>query len=124
MRLGTQFRAVFSTISLVLLMWTLVSGECAACGVGVAASLQNGGCCEPDGQCKASHDKVPPPRCVKGHASDFAEVHQVLGIQPLALIVNDLTHSTVYFIRVDNAPAIALSNSPPDLLGLITLLRI
>jgi len=83
MRLYAHLRSVFSALVGVLLISAVLSGECVACGMDVADSPQSGGCCNPDGNCKASHHKVPPVRCVKGYSSDFAVVEQVGQVVPV-----------------------------------------
>jgi hypothetical protein len=77
-----KMRSVLTAVVVALLIVAAVSGECIACGIGLAASLQAGGCCERAGQCKAPPHKNSP-RCVKEQSAEFVVVDQLGQVPPV-----------------------------------------
>jgi hypothetical protein len=82
MCLFAKLRSVLTAVVVALLIVATVSGECIACGIGLAASLQAGGCCERAGQCKAPPHKNSP-RCVKEQSAEFVVADQLGQVPPV-----------------------------------------
>jgi hypothetical protein len=117
MRLFANFRGILSAIIVALLVTTAVSGECVACGIGLAASAQPGRCCDPDGNCKTAPLKAPPARCFNVHVGDFAVMELtvlVLSVFPTADLSRLISPEPVL---LSGTPAIVLAAdySPPEL---------
>jgi hypothetical protein len=114
MRLFIHLRGALSGLLVLLLVTALASGECVACGTSAAVSAQSGGCCNPDGHCKASPHKSSP-RCVKEQSAEFVVVNQLGQIAPVLPPADFCTVSTT-----ESAPNAAIlvvfhtDFSPPE----------
>ena len=107
-------RSVLTAVVVALLIVAAISGECIACGIGLAASLQAGGCCERAGQCKAPPHKNSP-RCVKEQSAEFVVVNQSGQVPPVLPDADFLTFSSTE--SAPNASILVVFNadfSPPE----------
>ena len=119
-----QLRRVLSAVVLSLFLAALVSSECVACGIGVSATLQAGGCCEHDGQCKASPRKIPL-RCVKTHSGDVALIEQPVLVHPVLPPVGPSLLARTEAVRHSEILSVPAEDySPPDLIILHSALLI
>jgi hypothetical protein len=110
-----QLRAVLVALIASVLIAGLVWGECAACGIGVAAAPQSGGCCTPDGRCKSSQNHTPPQRCLKAHSSDAALLEQPAQIHQAADYALPLDAAVVEpRLQSEELNVVLAEYSPPD----------